>query len=131
MSVKSTERPKPTFHPVRNMLGTLTLPATAAGMVSFAVFGHHPDVLHWAIQVLLVEAGLVMAFAAPKVPRIQLAILVGLILVIHGLFEFLADQSGVPLQFLVDHIVEFICVSVAGAYWVSNGYIPRSANSWE
>lgn len=113
------------FSPVRIMVGTLLMMLTAVVFGSWALATASVRPYQFMIPVLMIEALLVIKWAAPDLPSKQLAFAVGLILII----QFLSDQIPI-LNPLFDKLIQLMCVAGFGASWVRRGYIPKSANRW-
>jgi hypothetical protein len=109
-----------------------TMLAEALVVLSFCFlfFETGTNLFVWLFPTMLGVAVIGMKFIAPKIPRNQLIVLFLIILIIPFIFNFLAAHISSWFFFASDLAIPLVCVSVFGAYWVKQGYIPSSVNRW-
>lgn len=115
----------PSFRPIIVFLTTLAILLTAAGFAFHSLLGGGTSSFEYLLPTLFVIVLIGMKLSAPRIPRLQLALLVGVVFGIHLLAEHL-----LPLMLVAEKLIEIVCVLGFGAYWVVKGYIPRESNRW-
>ncbi|WP_153065928.1 hypothetical protein [Xanthomonas campestris] len=115
---------KPLFFRKRIAIGTAVLALFVAAIAwrSMSTGSTFPSAV---APTLLVAAMLVVKWAAPRIPWIEIALCAALILVVHTVAHL---SQWIPATWLADKVIELFCLLGFGAYWVAKGYIPASAN---
>ncbi len=85
---------------------------------------------NWLPKLIFLEIFIFMKLAAPRIPFLQLALVVITLFAITSLIDYLILEVNLLYYFLGNIILPIICVFGFGQYWVSKSYIPSSKNKW-
>ena len=104
---------------------------TASAVGALALFTNTPSAYMWALP-LAVSVGMMgIGLAAPRIPKLQIALAIAAILLVNFLIEEVAKLSGVvPIIKLGELVFPILCVAGFGRHWAKHGYIPAQANTW-
>ncbi len=103
--------------------------ATIVGFSFYSLKTGEAGIYTYLVPVLILVAFIGMKIAAPRLPWKQAALAGGVVLTTHFVTEHLTIIFP-PFLFLGEVVIQVICVMGFGRYWVANGYIPASSNSW-
>lgn len=121
-----SNQPPPPLSRLAILLTTLAILATAAGFGLYSLMGGGAGIFSYLVPVLLFIVVIGWKLAAPRLPWRQAAYAASSVLLVHLLAEHI-----VPLVFVVEKIIEVVCVAGFGTHWVKKGYIPKESNRWE
>lgn len=118
----SSENQDIPFHPV---IIKVTTAAVAVTATLLSIYSLHS----WIFPSMLIVVLFGTKLACPRIPLIQITMLVVVIFIISAIVNLLL-QVSILFYFLGEIIVPLICVSGFGCHWVKHQYIPIWSNRW-
>lgn len=116
----------PIFFPIRIKRGMALLSL----LTSFLAYNFSSEI--WLrsafIPLLIVASLLVIKWAAPKLPLIEISKCAATLICIHFVTHYLMENVSILFHFIGDLFIEFVCVYLFGRYWEQRCYVPSWAN---